>query len=69
MKHDDRAVVYGHLEELQIDPRTARACTPGWLVNVYAWMPPKGITMKMKMGVILRQQLAVQADRILETID
>ncbi len=65
----DRAAVYGHLEELQIDPRSTRACTPGWDINVYACMPQKGITMKMKVGVILGQQLAVQADRFLETID
>ncbi len=32
-------------------------------------MPHTGITMKMKPGVILGEQLAVQADSILETID
>jgi hypothetical protein len=58
----DRAVVYGCLEELQIDPRTKRACTLGWDIDVYAWMPQKGITMKMKAGVILGQQLANHAD-------
>jgi hypothetical protein len=65
----DRAAAYGCLEELQIDPRTTRACTSGWENHVYAQMPQKGITMKMKAGVILGQHLAVQADRFLETID
>jgi hypothetical protein len=32
-------------------------------------MPHRGITMKMKPEVILGQQLAVQADRDLDTID
>jgi hypothetical protein len=32
-------------------------------------MPQKGITMKMKAGVNLGHQFAVQADRFLETID
>jgi hypothetical protein len=44
---------------------TARACTPGWDTFVIARMPQKGITMKMKAGVILGQQLAIQADRFL----
>jgi hypothetical protein len=35
----------------------------GWDITVTARMPQKGITMKMKVGVILGQQLAVQADR------
>ncbi len=48
---------------------TARACTPGWDITVIARMPQKRITMKMKAGVIIGQQLAVQADRFLETID
>ncbi len=65
----DRAAAYGCLEELQVDPRTARACTLGWDIYVYAWMPQKGITMKMKAGVILGQQLAIHADTFLETID
>ncbi len=65
----DRAAANGNIEELEIDPRTARACTPGWDIDVIAWMPQKGITMKMKAGVILGQQLAVQAERFLETID
>ena len=65
----DRAAAYGCLEELQIDPRTTRACTLGWDMALYAWMPQKEITMKMKAGVILGQQLAIQADSFLETID
>jgi hypothetical protein len=32
-------------------------------------MPHTGITMKIKPGLILGQQLAVKADSILETID
>jgi hypothetical protein len=66
---EDRAAAYGCLEELKIDTRTARACTLGWDIIVIAWMPQKGITMKMKAGVILGQQLAIQADRFLETLD
>jgi len=54
---------------LEIDPRIARACTPGWDIIVIAQIPQKGITMKMKVGVILGQQLAIQADRFLETLD
>ncbi len=64
----DRAVAYGCLEELDIDPMTVRACTPTWNISVIARMPQKEITMKMKVGGILRKQLAVQADRFLETI-
>ena len=52
---EDRAAAYGCLEELKIDPRIARACTPGWDIIVIAQMPQTGITMKMKAGVILRQ--------------
>jgi hypothetical protein len=65
----DRAVTYGCLEELVVDPMTVRACTPWWDITVTARMPHRGITMKMKMGVIRGQQLAIQADRFLETID
>jgi hypothetical protein len=65
----DRAAVYGCLEELQIDPRTTRACTPELDINVYAWMPQKGITLKLKEGVILGQQLAIQADRLQEILE
>jgi hypothetical protein len=32
-------------------------------------MPQKGITMKVKLEVILGQQLAIQADEFLEIID
>jgi hypothetical protein len=46
-----------------------RVCTPGWDITVIAKMPKKGITMKIKAGVILGQQLATHADRFLETID
>jgi hypothetical protein len=65
----DRATAYGCLEEHVVDPMTARACTPWWGFTVTARMPQKRITMKMKAGVILGQQLAIQADRFLETID
>ncbi len=65
----DRAMAYGCLNELKIDHMTVRACTPGWDITVTARMPQKGITMKMNVGVILGQQLAIQADRFLETID
>ncbi len=56
---ESRAEVYGCLEELQIDPRAARACTLGWNITVIASMPQKGITMKIKLEVSLRQQLAI----------
>ncbi len=65
----DRAVECGCLEELQINTKTVRACNLRLDINVYAQMPQKRITMKMKAGVILGQQLAIQADRFLETID
>jgi hypothetical protein len=65
----DRASAYGCLEELEIDPMTAWACTLERDISVIATMPQKGITIEMKAGVILGQQLAVQADRFLETID
>jgi hypothetical protein len=60
---------YGCLGDLEIDPRTTKACTPGWDIIVIAQMPQKGTTTKMKVGVILGQQLAIQADRFLETLD
>jgi hypothetical protein len=66
---ENRAGAYGCLEELKIDPRTTRACNPGWDMIVIARMPQKGITTKMKAGVILGQQLAIQAFRFLETLD
>jgi hypothetical protein len=66
---ESRAKAYGHLEELNIDPRTARACTPGWNITVIARMAQTGITVKMKPKVILGQQLAVQADRFLGILD
>jgi hypothetical protein len=66
---ESRAEAYGHLEELEIDPRAARACTPGWCITVIDSMMQKGITMKIKPEVSLRQQLAIQADRFLEILD
>jgi hypothetical protein len=60
--------VYGCLEELKIDSKKARVCTPGWSFIVIASMPAKGITMKIKPEVILGQQLATQADGFLEII-
>ncbi len=59
---------YGHLVELVADPIATRAWTQGWDIAVIAKMPQKGITMKLKAGVYLWQQLAIQADRLLETI-
>ncbi len=44
---ESRAEAYGHLEELEIDPRAARACTPGWNITVIASMLQKGIAMKI----------------------
>ena len=64
-----RAEAYGCLEELEVDPKTTRACTPGWSITVKAVMPHTGITMKIKPEVILGQQLAVEADRFLEIIN
>jgi hypothetical protein len=66
---ESRAEVYGCLEELQIDPRATNACTLGWNITVIASMPQKRITMKIKLEVILGQQLAVQADGFLEIIN
>ncbi len=60
----DRAVAYGCLEELKINPRFARSCPWSWDIIVIAQMPQKGIIMKMKAGVILGQQLAIQADSV-----
>jgi hypothetical protein len=65
----DRAADFGHLEELIIDTTNVRACTPGWNITVEAVMLQTGITLKIKPEVILGQQLAIQADRILDTID
>jgi hypothetical protein len=50
---ENRALACGCLEELVVDPTTARVCIPGWDITVPAMMPQKGITMKMKAGVIL----------------
>ncbi len=67
----NQAAVCGCLEELKVDLMVTRVCTPGWDITVIAKIPQKRITMKMKVGVILGQQLAIQADRFLEieTID
>jgi hypothetical protein len=66
---ENQAEAYGRLEELEIDPKKVRACTPGWSITFEAVMPHTGITMKIKPEFILGQQLAVQADRFLEIID
>jgi hypothetical protein len=66
---ESRAEAYGHLEELEIDSRTARTCTLCWDITVEARMTQTGITMKMKPEVILGQQLAIQADRFLKILD
>jgi hypothetical protein len=60
---------YGHLIEFNFDPMAMRVCILGWDITVIAKMPRKGITLKMKAGVILGQQLAGQENRFLETID
>jgi hypothetical protein len=65
----NRAVAYGCIEELLVDLVAARVCTLGRDISVIAKMPQKGITMKMKVGVTLGQQLSIQADRFLEIID
>ncbi len=65
----DSAVACGCLEELKIDPVTTRAYTPCLDITVIARMLQKEITIKMKVGVILRQQLAIQTDRFIETLD
>ena len=66
---ESREKAHGCLEELEIDPRTARACTPHWDIIIEVRMPHTGITMTMKLEVILGQQLAVQADRFLKILD
>jgi hypothetical protein len=66
---ESRAKAYGRLKELEVDPTTARACTPGWSINVEAVMSSTGITMKMKPEVVIGWQLAVQADMFLESLD
>jgi hypothetical protein len=66
---ENRAEAYGCIEELKIDPVTVKAFTPRWDISVIARMPQKGITMKMKVGVTLGQQLVIQADRFLEILD
>jgi hypothetical protein len=66
---ENQAEVYRCLEELKVDLKKARACTPGWSFTVIASMPAKGITMKIKLEVILGQQLAARADGFLEIID
>ncbi len=66
---ESRAEAYGCLEELKVDPTTVRACTPDWSITVEAVMPSTGITMKIKPEVVIRWQLAVQADKFLGIID
>jgi hypothetical protein len=66
---ESRAEAYGHLKEFGVDPKTARACIPGWSITVEAVMPHTGIIMEMKPEVILGQQLAIQTDMFLEIID
>ncbi len=66
---ENQPEAYGRLEELKIDLKKARVCTPGWSFTVIASMPAKRITMKIKLEVILGQQLATEADGFLEIID
>ncbi len=56
---ESRAEVYGHLEELEIDPRATRACNPGWNITVIASIWQKVIAMKIMPEVFLGQQLAI----------
>jgi hypothetical protein len=63
------AEAYGHLKELEIDPRAARGYTPGWHITVIASMPQKGIPMKIKPEISLVQQLAIQGDGFLKILD
>ncbi len=65
----NKAAAYGCIEELKFDQVAPRVCTPGRDIAVIVKMPQMGITMKMKAGVILGQQLAVKADRFLEIHD
>ncbi len=64
-----RAEAYGCLEELKVVPETARACTSGWSITVKAVMPSTGITMKMKLEIVIGWQLVIQADMFLGIID
>jgi hypothetical protein len=66
---ESRVKAYGRLEELQIDPKAARTCTPGWNITIIASMPQIGIKMKIKLEVILRQQTDILAGGFLEVID
>ncbi len=66
---ESREMVNGRLEEVEIDPRTARACTLRWDITIEARLPHTGITMAMKPEVILGQQLAIQADRFLKILE
>jgi hypothetical protein len=50
---ENQAEAHGHLVGLKVDPRAARACTPGWNITVIASMPQKGTTTKIKPEVIL----------------
>ena len=36
---ENQAEAYGRLEELEVDSKKARACTPGWSFAVIASMP------------------------------
>jgi hypothetical protein len=40
---ESRAAEYSRIEELKIDPRTARACTSGWDIDGYIMMPQQGV--------------------------
>jgi hypothetical protein len=66
---ESRAKAYGCLEELEVVPETARACTLGRSITVEALMPSTGITIKMKPEVVIGCQLAVHADMFLGIIN
>jgi hypothetical protein len=64
-----KAKAYGRLEELEVIPETARACTLGWSITVEVVLPSAGITMMMKPKVVIGRQLAIQADMFLGIMD
>ncbi len=66
---ESRAKAYGRLEKQEVVPETVRPCNLGWSITVEAVMPSAGITMKIKPEVVIKRQLAIQADMLLGIID
>jgi hypothetical protein len=64
---ESRAKAYGRLEKQEVVPETMN-CTLGWSITVEAVMPSAEITMKMKPEVVIKRQLAIQADMFLVAI-